>query len=271
MVFVRFLVISIAMVLGCYTNVPASPIESSWFIDMNKYMRSAHASLDCQVCHKDINKDGKTHPGQFDSNLLKSNIKASFDYKQCKTCHKTAYKDYMKGAHAKAFIKAKAKNKRAPTCGDCHSSHYVKAYRSRYEIGKEEIEVCGKCHPAQKDSYMEDFHGKTAVGIGNSKAAYCTDCHGAHESLSLKDSSIALKACKRCHLKAEDRFSEFVIHVVKDKTITKDNDLLTRIKTIKAISLISLIFVVMVLGFFYGHSILLILRKIHEKLRKNNG
>jgi hypothetical protein len=47
-------------------------------------------------------------------------------------------------------------------------------------------EMCGVCHPVQKRSYLENYHGKTAVHLKYEASAYCTDCHRAHTCLSLK-------------------------------------------------------------------------------------
>ena len=107
-----------------------------------------------------------------------------------------SYEKYLLGEHARALQKEKLKPGNqdlsgpapgnAPTCGDCHSSHYVRSHLSRVETGRNMTEVCGSCHPAQKASYLENYHGKAAVNLGNERAAFCTDCHGAHQCISLR-------------------------------------------------------------------------------------
>ncbi len=61
---------------------------------------------------------------------------------------------------------------------------------------------CGECHLEQKNSFLANYHGKAAVNLGYDKAAFCTDCHGAHTTISLEDKDVALKTCQRCHFDA---------------------------------------------------------------------
>ena len=130
-------------------------------------------------------------------------------------------------------------------------------------------EVCGSCHLAQKVTYLENYHGKTAVNLGDTTSAYCTDCHGAHHCISLKEKQTALLACQRCHPGAQEKFTEFVIHpTIKDLT-EKDKDKMARVFVIKTITIIMLILVLLVVVFFYSHSFLWLLRELHEKLRKH--
>lgn len=273
------------MTLACFSSAwgkiqPAAEFkkiqpapESNWFVEMNRFSNSAHTSIKCEECHGSMQENGKEHPElKAPKYLKKEDPKRTFDYQKCEKCHKKSYERFLKGAHAEALQKEKktgeiSKTGNAPTCGDCHSAHYAPAHLSRNEIGKNMMETCGACHEDQQMSFLANFHGKAAVNLGYDKSAFCTDCHGAHECLSLKDKQEALEACRRCHPDAKNGFADIIIHD-STKDIEKKSDAKKQgLKIIHLLGWISLIFVIMVLAFFYSHASLLLLRKIHEKLR----
>ncbi len=251
---------------------------SSWFIDMSRLALSAHSSLNCESCHGTMKEQDRPHPDSQNTRFLKQEAFSKYDYKRCQTCHRLSYDRYLQGAHAKALKKesdAGAIGKvlpentiKAPTCGDCHSSHYEKAHRSRLEIGRQETERCGSCHLAQKVTYLENYHGKAAVNLGKTTAAFCTDCHGAHNCLSLKDKQKALEACQRCHPKASLSFAGQVIHPNLPPDTKTDPEKAAKVTVIKLVTLFMGTMVIIVVVFFYGHSFLWLLREIHEKLRR---
>ncbi len=254
-------------------TVPAS--QPGWFVDMNRFSRSAHGSIKCEDCHGPMTGMGKSHPDPMAKDFLKIETKKIFDYQSCNKCHKNSFERFLSGEHAKALIKEKetgvlSKTGPAPICGDCHSAHYADSHLSRAEINKAMTTTCGSCHPDQMKSYLANYHGKTAVNLGFDKSASCTDCHGAHHCNSLKEKAAALKSCQRCHPNAQPQFADIIIHDSKTGLDKKSDAKKTGLQTVHALSLISLIFIVMVLAFFYSHSCLLMLRKIHEKLRKHN-
>lgn len=130
-------------------------------------------------------------------------------------------------------------------------------------------EVCGACHAAQKATYLENYHGKVAVNLRDEASAYCTDCHGAHNCISLKEKKAALAACQRCHPEAGEKFSQFVIHPTTEGLAGENKEKQKHVTIIKIVTLIMTIIIILVVGFFYGHSFLWLLREIHEKLRKH--
>lgn len=248
--------------------------QSSWFLDMNQFSASAHGTLKCDECHGPmVDKEKKSHPDKKSPVYLKQDPKRTFDYGMCGKCHKKTHERYLKGEHAKAMEKEKktgeiSKTGFAPTCGDCHSSHFTKSHVSRVETGKAMTESCGTCHPDQRDSYLANYHGKAGVNLEHDKAAYCTDCHGAHESMSLKDNPQTLTTCKRCHPDATENFADIIIH---DSTLNADKKSEAKqsgLSKVHFLGFLSYIFIVLVLVLFYSHSFLVMLRKIHEKLRK---
>lgn len=251
---------------------------SSWFIDQSRLARSAHAQQSCEICHGNMKELDRPHPDSTDSRFLKKDAVRKYDYKRCQSCHRLAYERYLLGAHAKALQKEEAaaplkeggqeSKVKAPTCGDCHSAHYEKAHGSRLETGRQMTELCGSCHPAQKVTYLENYHGKAAVHLGKTTAAFCTDCHGAHTCLSLKDRKEALQACRRCHPQASLSFAGLIIHPTLPADIKVTPEKAAEVKVIKLVTILMGALVLIVVVFFYGHSFLWLLREIHEKLRR---
>jgi cytochrome b subunit of formate dehydrogenase len=143
----------------------------------------------------------------------------------------------------------------------------VNSDQSRLELGKWMTEMCGVCHPAQKGSYLENYHGKAAVHLKYEASAYCADCHGAHTCLSLKKREEALEVCKKCHPNAQIQFTDFVIHASEEGVKKEDVEKLKKLKAIKRVEIGFGILVVAVLAFFYSHTLVWTLRKVHEWLK----
>ncbi|OGR11997.1 MAG: hypothetical protein A2097_08320 [Desulfobacula sp. GWF2_41_7] len=255
---------------------------STWFVDMGRFAAGAHGTLKCEDCHgpmigMGIKKDTgepAIHPDPESVNFLKVQTRRNFDYQACQKCHKTAYERFGKGEHATAAVKEKTKGEPsktgfAPACGDCHSSHYAESHMPRARVGQQMTETCGTCHPGQKASFLANYHGKAAVNLGYDKSAFCTDCHGAHTTISLKDKDKALNACRRCHADATPEFADIIIHDTPDSFDLKSETKQSGLKWIQWLGTLSLVFVVGVLLFFYLHTGLLLLRKLHEKLRRH--
>ena len=253
--------------------------QPGWFVDMGRFAASAHGTFSCQQCHGDMKQGGTMHPDSENPAFLKAHANREYDYRRCQSCHKPSYEQYLEGAHAKALKKEKTdspaklqqlpEGKRAPTCGSCHSGHYATAHLSRVEIGREMVSVCGACHPAQAATYLDGYHGKAAVNLGDKNAAFCTDCHGAHHCLSLKDTKEALAACQRCHPEATEGFTQVIIHPTIQDVPENDREKRMHVALIRILTVLMSILVILVVGFFYGHSFLWLLRELHEKLRKH--
>lgn len=253
------------------------PPDSTWFIDLSRFSRSAHGTLNCEACHGTMKEPGKAHPEPNDSQFLQRDATRIYDYGRCRSCHRPTYERTRSGAHAQALQKEKegAVSEKgtgppypAPTCGNCHSSHYEKAHRSRLEIGRALTATCGSCHPAQAASYLENSHGKKAVYLGKITSAFCTDCHGAHQCRSLKDRKVAWEACQRCHPQAREQLAGFVIHATGQGLTEKDRDKKYRVDLIRTVTLVMLVLVIGLVAFFYGHSFIWLLRELHEKLKR---
>ncbi|MEJ2474725.1 MAG: multiheme c-type cytochrome [Desulfobacterales bacterium] len=253
--------------------------RSNWHVDLNRFALSAHTGFKCEECHGTMIENGRAHPDKASPDFLKKAATRSFDYSRCKKCHKLSYQRYLEGEHAKALSKEIAdagedgtelkKKTPAPTCGECHSSHYDRSGLSRVEVGKRMIAVCGRCHREQAASYLENIHGKVGVNLENPAAAFCTDCHKAHAVASLKEPAAALPVCRRCHPKAEAEFTNFVIHASLSGLPDSDSPKRQSILWIQRIKFAAIAVVALSLIFFFGHSLLWLLRELHEKLRKH--
>ena len=259
--------------------LPPSGTGSDWFIDMNRFALSAHAALKCDDCHGSMIEDGLQHTDEKRPDFLRQSATRTYDYARCRRCHELSFKRYLEGGHAKALREEKDPSKEkkqvtggkimAPTCGECHASHYERSGLSRVAVGQRMLGACASCHPANAASYRNNIHGRVGIDLGNPKAAFCTDCHGAHTVDSLKKPQTALLACKRCHPKAETEFTGIVIHASLESVPAADAPKKAEVMWIHRIRWIALAVLVLSLAFFVAHSFLWLLREIHDKLRKH--
>lgn len=263
---------------------------SSWFIDMGKYQQSAHADLDCEKCHFQMRDSDRKHPDFSDPDFLQLNSITGFDYTACRECHPKAYARYSQGLHARAREEqalwtdyllppekrrsTQEQNKKLedipPTCGHCHNVHTQLSNLSRLELGKSQMEICGPCHREFEQSYKKNIHGKIGVNLENDDAAYCTDCHGAHNVVSLEEEQQNLNACMRCHPQAKASFTEAIIHSTPPalELLGKDNeDLRWKTNLVSVVRTLIIVVVILFIVFFAAHTLLSYLREAHEKLR----
>ena len=99
----------------------------------------------------------------------------------CASCHADAatmepygiptdqFAVYSKSVHGVALLENS--DTRAPSCASCHGSHDAKPPRDT-----EVVEVCGKCHTATQELYMQSRHAELATA-----APKCWTCHGTHD------------------------------------------------------------------------------------------
>ncbi len=258
---------------------PADPVQSSWFVDMQRFNKGAHSNLKCEECHGAMVQDGTIHPDPQRPDFLKKSATRRYDYGRCQKCHKLSYQRYLKGKHANALKEetvSAGKHKPpvtekhpAPTCGECHSSHYDSAGMSRVAVGQRMISRCGRCHQEHTDSYLENIHGKLGVNLASKASAFCTDCHGAHQVIAFEKQEDALTVCQRCHAKAASEFTKVVIHASVTGLAVKESPKNKSIVWIQRVEIIAIAVVALSLIFFFGHTILWLLREKHEKLRKH--
>jgi hypothetical protein len=76
---------------------------------------------------------------------------------------------YSKSVHGVALLTNK--DVRAPSCASCHGSHDAQPPTSATVV-----QVCGKCHTATQDLYMQSRHSELQAA-----APMCWTCHGTHD------------------------------------------------------------------------------------------
>jgi cytochrome b subunit of formate dehydrogenase len=120
---------------------------------------------------------------------------------------------YKQSVHAKAL----AAGKDAPTCAACHGSHGIlPAADPNSKVNRRNVpDTCGACHADIEKAFQASVHGQAAAH-GTREAPVCTDCHGEHRILSVKDpgspvfaSNLPTMTCGRCHsdLRVTEKFN----------------------------------------------------------------
>ncbi len=251
---------------------------SSWHLDLKAYAAGAHGTLACQSCHAKETQalapgSDLRHPDPKDKSYLKNPVRQAFDYAVCAQCHHLAFERMQTGAHAKAAREQTGKalasgQAPAPNCGYCHDPHYQASHQDRLTVGRRATEVCGSCHPRQLATYLEGYHGQAAFALGHAKAAFCSDCHGGHAALSLKEPQAALAACQRCHPQAGPSFAQFVIHPQAPEKPADQPEKAKRVAVIRAVTILMAVVVGLMVAFFWGHSFIWLLRDLHHKIRR---
>lgn len=147
----------------------------------------------------------------------------------CGSCHKGVYGEYSKSVHGAAL--ENGQNGDVPVCTDCHGTHTIRnAETASFRLSSPEM--CGKCHrdgelmakyglsPNVFKTYLQDFHGVTVSltrrqGPDNwTDKAVCSDCHGVHDIMSVKQRSAAelkenvVASCRKCHPEAGTNFPD---------------------------------------------------------------
>jgi len=270
--------LALVWLAGAAAAAQATPEPSTWFIDQARFKLGAHGTLKCEACHQAEMRGilpgaSPRHPDPSSPGYLVSSALRNYDYAACGQCHRLALGRVLKGAHAQARARREKTPPApgqfpAPVCGDCHNAHYDRAHLDRLASGRRLYRVCATCHPDQARTYLQNFHGQQAVILGNSKAAFCTDCHGAHTVRSLKKPEQALAACRRCHPQAQARFAQMVIHPTTRGLDKDDAALVKRVNLIQALAWIMGVVALITVGFFYGHNFVWLLRELHYKIRR---
>lgn len=154
---------------------------------------------------------------------------------RCARCHDKAASQYARSAHGKALSELTAGGKATtdvPVCTDCHGTHAMADPRkAAFHVSS--WSICSKCHgdkakmapyglsTAVVETYLDDFHGRSneryAQGAGSpvKPIATCTDCHGVHDVVSLRQAKRegqlrdqVIVACRKCHKEAPLGFAD---------------------------------------------------------------
>lgn len=171
-------------------------------VDIVQFEKAVHGSLKCSDCHTTIS--AVPHADKLPK-------------VDCRGCHADAVKAYGASVHGQAKKNGMADG---ATCASCHGPAHgiLKADDPASKVAKKNLpDTCGSCHsnpdflkrhkiPFAKpvEAYRLSVHGRE-VAKGNSAAASCSDCHGAHDIQSGKDvKSKTLhghisNTCGKCH------------------------------------------------------------------------
>jgi cytochrome b subunit of formate dehydrogenase len=163
------------------------------------------AAPSCIDCH------GKNH-GIAPAANARSTVHRSRIPATCGKCHQGLEEKYRRSIHGRLLAEG---NSDVPVCTDCHPAHRITAAIQRRKLDDEKL--CGRCHAAQMERYLQTYHGR-ALNLGHGEVAACHDCHGHHDILPATDPASTLSAanrqatCQSCHPKSTASFAQFQAH-----------------------------------------------------------
>jgi cytochrome b subunit of formate dehydrogenase len=209
----------------CHAKHEPSANETDPARRVSDYLASTHAravlksglpmAATCAECHGAHGVKPSTDPT---STVHRDNVPTT-----CGKCHVGVVEQYATSIHA---AKNREKPGSAAVCTDCHTSHQI-TLASTPEFLRDVVADCGKCHDdpdasggrvwTSYSTYASSYHGQVTK-LGGSRAAKCSDCHGAHDIRSLNDpqSRVAkanlITTCGGCHSGANANFVKFDPH-----------------------------------------------------------
>lgn len=140
--------------------------------------------------------------------------------KECLTCHSNPDLaiEFSDGSTISGHVSgtgytASVHGAEEMTCGGCHPDHQEyphpelsAATPRNYTL--ELNETCLECHPDQHELSQDSNHAR-ALTEGNTDAAVCVDCHGAHNTTSLHESRVEIaRSCRQCHSTIYNEYSD---------------------------------------------------------------
>ena len=196
---------------GCHFDNYTKSLDSVHYAILSKGELRAPLCVDCHGAH----------------DVARPSVPKSRISKTCSRCHQEVYQRYARSVHGKVLLQEG--NADAPVCADCHRSHNIEDPRTA-SFRLRTPDICARCHTDEKlmikyglstkvlQTYLKDFHGMTASFHKREQlappavTAVCTDCHGVHDILSVKDPKSAVikanlvKVCRKCHPSATENF-----------------------------------------------------------------
>jgi cytochrome b subunit of formate dehydrogenase len=160
--------------------------------------------------------------------VLRSSDPAASTYREhipetCGQCHLGIVEIFRDSVHGRRLEEG---SEMAPVCTDCHTAHritHASVQRAHLDI----VAECGQCHNRPEmsggrrasfyDTYRASYHGQVSE-LGSTRAARCSDCHGAHDILPIADKKSRLhgqrriQTCRTCHEDANANFVKFDPH-----------------------------------------------------------
>lgn len=173
---------------------------------------SAHRDFTCVQCHPDFRYDDA--PGSTVLWRVNAGLACG-----AADCHPTQEIAWAGSVHGLAVLNGK--DLTAATCASCHGGHDIEllktdAAKKRLRLAGQQMCV-GSCHTheAAYASYSDWWHG-AAYKAGSADAPACWNCHGAHETVALKDPAsmtspeVLPSTCGKagCHQGSTETFAE---------------------------------------------------------------
>jgi cytochrome b subunit of formate dehydrogenase len=237
---------------------------------VESYMESVHGkavteaglivAATCVSCHGSHDVLPSTDP--------RSAVSRQHVPRTCGKCHLGVTETYEQSVHGRQLA---AGDENAPVCTDCHAAHAI----SRAGTPQFALDIaaeCGQCHDQPRPgggrslytTYRLSYHGQVTE-LGSTRAARCSDCHGAHDiqPVASTDSRLhesnRVRACQQCHPGANASFAQFQPHA----------DYLDgrRYPLLHGVWLYFIILMSATFSFFGLHSVLWFFRSIKERLR----
>lgn len=99
-------------------------------------------------------------------------------------------------------------------CADCHGKlsypHEEIQATSYRQYSLDSNQRCKRCHEQNFEKALDSVHGE-ALSEGNTDAAMCTDCHGAHDTLPPNEPRERIShTCQQCHSTIFDNYAQSV-------------------------------------------------------------
>ena len=194
---------------------------------VSAYLNSAHAkaiteagllwAATCADCHDAHSVHKADDP--------RSTVHRTQIPQTCGSCHQGVAEIYKDSIHGQLLTKGEDGG---PVCTDCHTAHNITRINTPGFL-LDIINECGECHDTPSDggeehgtsyeTYSRSYHGQVSI-LGSSRAARCSDCHGAHDILPLDDPDsrvsefnlVATCSQSGCHPNANANFAKFDPH-----------------------------------------------------------
>lgn len=219
----------------------------------------AATCADCHGNHRVLPSDDER------SKVNRANVVST-----CGTCHIGLAETFAQSVHGQELAKG---NEKAPVCTDCHTAHQI----TRVDTPAFKLDIvaeCGQCHDqpikgsntgvSLIDTYRRSYHGQVTT-LGSTRAARCSDCHGAHDIQRLDNPASRLygenrvQTCRQCHKEATEQFAAFEAHAdYRDRH---------RYPVLYGVWMYFVVMMSLAFGFFGLHSILWFGRSVIDRFR----
>lgn len=254
-------VFGVNCVICHFTGEKGAPRVREYKLSVHyKALREGNKSAPkCQTCHG--------HHDIYESGDPRSQTARQKIPQLCSGCHPREYADYSGSVHAEVLLGGKRSD--AATCFDCHMEHLVPpAGQEAWKLSL--IKNCGGCHREELETYRKTFHGKV-TRLGYTTVAKCSDCHGFHGILRVRDKDSTLSAsnivntCRggNCHPRATIGFTKFYAHAEESNK--------SKYPSLYYTYIFMTTLLVGVFSFFFIHTFLWAYRALKESREERRG